>query len=152
MKDVTAMRRPNLKEEMLKALMGAVVLTRYNNKTYRVDDIDWDRNPTSTFTDDNGREKSFFNYYREKYNIVIEDKKQPLLVSRAKRKTKEEEDIGKFLLLVPELCNLTGLTDDMRSDFRVMKDVAQFTRITPMQRQEVRFFCSHPELICFFDL
>ena len=127
MKDVTAMRRPNLKEEMLKALMGAVVLTRYNNKTYRVDDIDWERNPTSTFTDDNGREKSFLDYYREKYNIVIEDKKQPLLVSRAKRKTKEEEDIGKFLLLVPELCNLTGLTDDMRSDFRVMKDVAQFT-------------------------
>ena len=137
MKDVTAMRRPNLKEEMLKALMGAVVLTRYNNKTYRVDDIDWDRNPTSTFTDDNGREKSFFNYYREKYNIVIEDKKQPLLVSRAKRKTKEEEDIGKFLLLVPELCNLTGLTDDMRSDFRVMKDVGQFTRVTPNQRQQV---------------
>ena len=152
MKDVTAMRRPNLKEEMLKALMGAVVLTRYNNKTYRVDDIDWERNPTSTFTDDNGREKSFLNYYREKYNIVIEDKKQPLLVSRAKRKTKEEEDIGKFLLLVPELCNLTGLTDDMRSDFRVMKDVAQFTRITPMQRQEVSFHCSHPELICFFNL
>ena len=152
MKDVTAMRRPNLKEEMLKALMGAVVLTRYNNKTYRVDDIDWERNPTSTFTDDNGREKSFFDYYREKYNIVIEDKKQPLLVSRAKRKTKEEEDIGKFLLLVPELCNLTGLTDDMRSDFRVMKDVAQFTRITPMQRQEVRFYCSHPQLIGFFNL
>ena len=152
MKDVTAMRRPNLKEEMLKALMGAVVLTRYNNKTYRVDDIDWERNPTSTFTDDNGREKSFFSYYKEKYNIVIEDKKQPLLVSRAKRKTKEEEDIGKFLLLVPELCNLTGLTDDMRSDFRVMKDVAQFTRITPMQRQEVRFYCSNPELIGFFNL
>jgi aubergine-like protein len=32
-----------------KSLIGVVVLTRYNNKTYRVDDIDWDQSPRSTF-------------------------------------------------------------------------------------------------------
>ena len=41
---------------------------------------------------------------------------------------------------------MTGLTDQMKADFKVMKDVAQFTRVTPTQRQEVSldclFFCS----------
>ena len=41
------------------------------------------------------------------------------------------------IALIPELCNLTGLTDQMKADFKVMKDVAQFTRVTPTQRQEV---------------
>ena len=59
------------------------------------------------------------------------------------RKTTEAEDVVQTILLVPELCNLTGLTDTMRADFKVMKDVAQFTRVTPTQRQEVssRCFC-----------
>ena len=136
MKDVT-LAKPNNRDEVSKALMGAVVLTRYNNLTYTVNDVAWDQTPSCTFLDDNGREKSYVDYYRQKYNIDIKDKKQPMLVSRAKRKTREEDDVSKNIILVPELCNMTGLTDQMRSDFRVMKDVAQFTRVTPMQRLEV---------------
>ena len=53
------------------------------------------------------------------------------------RKTKEEEEVPSMIYLIPELCRLTGLTDQMKADFKVMKDVAQFTRVTPTQRQEV---------------
>ena len=63
--------------------------------------------------------------------------KQPMLINRAKKKTAEEADVAKLIALVPELCNLTGLTDQMKNDFRVMKDVALFTRVTPHQRQLV---------------
>ena len=38
--------------------------------------------------------------------------------------------------LVSELCMMTGLTDAMRSDFRVMQDVAKITRITPQARRD----------------
>ena len=38
--------------------------------------------------------------------------------------------------LVLELCMMTGLTDAMRSDFRVMQDVAKITRITPQARRD----------------
>ena len=62
------------------------------------------------------------------------------LSSLCQRKTKQEEDVPKTIYLVPELCNLTGLTDQMKADFKVMKDVAQFTRVTPNQRQEVSSF------------
>ena len=57
---------------------------RYNNKSYRIDDIDFTVNPTHTFLDHSGRDKSFKDYYRENYNIEIKDLKQPLLVSKAK--------------------------------------------------------------------
>ena len=30
--------------------------------------------------------------------------------------------------LVPELCNMTGLSDAQRADFRLMQDVAVYTR------------------------
>ena len=39
-----------------------------------------------------------------------------------------------ILCLIPELCYLTGLSEDMRKDFKVMKDVASFTRINPQAR------------------
>ena len=59
-------------------------LFRYNNKTYRVDDIDFIQSPSSTFIDYSGREKSFKDYYKEQYNLEIKDPKQPLLITRAK--------------------------------------------------------------------
>ncbi len=29
--------------------LGKIVMTKYNNRNYRVDDVDWDSNPRSTF-------------------------------------------------------------------------------------------------------
>ena len=137
-KDVVAQKPADLQGSVLKALLGAVVLTGYNNKCYKVDDIDWDMTPSSKFVDHNGEEKSFVDYYKKHYGITIKDEKQPMLINRAKKKTAEEADVAKLIALVPELCNLTGLTDQMKNDFRVMKDVALFTRVTPNQRQLVR--------------
>jgi hypothetical protein len=45
------------------------------------------------------------------------------------------QEMEQLVCLVPELCYLTGLTDTMRNDFHVMKDIAMYTRITPNQRQ-----------------
>ncbi|KPJ21569.1 Piwi-like protein 1 [Papilio machaon] len=51
-----------------------------------------------------------------------------------KRLPGSEQATDFMICLVPELCQLTGLTDDQRSNFRLMKDVATYTRITPNQR------------------
>lgn len=45
------------------------------------------------------------------------------------------QELEQLVCLVPELCFLTGLTDDMKNDFHVMKEIAMYTRITPNQRQ-----------------
>ena len=30
-------------------MIGSVIITRYNNKTYRIDEVDFNTNPNSTF-------------------------------------------------------------------------------------------------------
>ena len=61
-----------------------------------------------------------------------------ILSSVSQSKIKDEEEVARTIALVPELCNLTGLTALMKADIKVMKDVAQITRVTPTQRQKVR--------------
>ncbi|KAL8180226.1 UNVERIFIED_CONTAM: Piwi-like protein 1, partial [Gekko kuhli] len=109
-------------------------VARYNNKTYRVDDIDWDSNPQGFFKKADGSEISFVDYYKKQYNQEITDLNQPVLVSQPKRKTGPGGNISGPTVLIPELCFLTGLTDKMRSDFNVMKDLAVHTRLAPEQR------------------
>jgi len=126
----------DLKIEAEKALLGASVLTRYNNASYKIDDIDWKMNPQSTFTTAKGETINFIEYYRRQYQIEIQDFKQPLLINRPKKKTVSEAEADRVVCLVPELCLMTGLTDAMRADFRVMKDVGAITRISPLARAQ----------------
>ncbi|XP_033924233.1 piwi-like protein 1 isoform X2 [Melopsittacus undulatus] len=121
------------KDTCAKELIGLIVLTRYNNRTYRVDDIDWDASPQCTFRKSDGSEISFIDYYKRQYNQEITDLNQPVLISQCRRKG------GNTMLgpvvLIPELCLLTGLTEKMRNDFNMMKDLASHTRLPPEQRQ-----------------
>ncbi|XP_077135126.1 piwi-like protein 1 [Ranitomeya variabilis] len=47
-----------------KELIGQIVLTKYNNKTYRIDEIAWNMTPASTFKKADGSEISFVDYYK----------------------------------------------------------------------------------------
>lgn len=94
--------------------MGSTVLTRYNNRTYRIDDIDWEKTPRDSFTLGSGEEITFVDYYRwgglgglrggvwrgccekhsspcgfsasKTYGITVRELEQPLLVHRPKEK------------------------------------------------------------------
>ncbi|KAH3863467.1 hypothetical protein DPMN_026456, partial [Dreissena polymorpha] len=125
------------RDELIRTLVGTVVLTRYNNKTYRVDDIVWNKDPTHTFQLANGEEMSFIDYYKKNYNLTIKDQGQPLLIHRPKAKMQQGERKPKLevICLIPELCYMSGLNDALRQDFRVMKDLAAHTRVTPEQRR-----------------
>jgi aubergine len=120
------------KEAFCREVLGTVVLTDYNNRTYRIDDVDWNVNPSCTF-DANGVQKTFIQYYKEKYNIQIRDPRQPLLVSNPKARDIRGDRPASFCL-VPELCRSTGLTDSMRSNFHTMKALSEFTRMDPEKR------------------
>jgi hypothetical protein len=48
-------QNPNNYQHLVqKSIIGASVLTRYNNRTYRIDDIDWNKSPNSTFATHGG--------------------------------------------------------------------------------------------------
>lgn len=136
--------KENLRPLAETALFGSVVLTRYNNRTYRIDDIDWDSTPLSTFIM-NGRDISYVEYYKSHYNIEIMDEHQPLLIHREERRVAgqvEKEAIT--FCLIPEICFLTGITDALRSDQKVMRDIATITRVTPEQRMfAYKKFCDN---------
>uniref|UniRef100_A0AAR2L0G1 Piwi domain-containing protein n=1 Tax=Pygocentrus nattereri TaxID=42514 RepID=A0AAR2L0G1_PYGNA len=69
------------------------------------------------------------------YGLEITDGNQVLLVSHVRRMGPAGAPPPGPALLVPEFCYLTGLTDKMRNDFNIMKDLAAHTRLTPEQRE-----------------
>jgi len=54
----------SFKQQAIDALIGVVVLTPYNNRTYRVDDILWDLSPRNEFIYHNGEQCSYQDYYK----------------------------------------------------------------------------------------
>lgn len=135
MREIAERNQQRAKQLIEKEFMGTVVLTKYNNKTYVVHDIVWECSPKSHFKTKYGGEITFAEYYERQYNLQIRDMEQPLLAHRQSvtisGKTEKQD---RLIMIVPELSYMTGLQDEMLTNFKVMKNVAQFTRITPNQR------------------
>ena len=51
-------------DDVKRQLIGCVVLTRYNNKTYRIDDVAFEMTPESEFEMFDGSTVTFCDYYR----------------------------------------------------------------------------------------
>eukprot|EP00698_Gefionella_okellyi_P018362 TRINITY_DN5498_c0_g1_i1.p2 TRINITY_DN5498_c0_g1~~TRINITY_DN5498_c0_g1_i1.p2 ORF type:complete len:665 (-),score=178.92 TRINITY_DN5498_c0_g1_i1:723-2717(-) len=123
-------RSSNDKQLADENVVGKVVLTRFNNMTYRVEAIDWTKTPQDKFVMKKkaGELISFVDYFKEHYSREIQDLNQPMLVVKGKKGSDTK------ILLPPELCCPTGLTDEMRNNGALMKDLAQYTRINPSDR------------------
>lgn len=110
-------------------VIGLVVLTAYNNNTYRISDVDFDSSPNSTFQLKNGDRITYKDYYKNKYQIQIHDEGQPMLVTKLKERDCRPGQPD-FVYLVPELCRATGMTDKMREDFHLMRALSEHTRVS----------------------
>lgn len=97
-----------------------------NKKTYMVQDINFDLTPCSTFfTLQDGSKMSVAKYFKKEYNLVISDKKQPMLIMRQG---------GKGCFVPPEFCILDGVPDQIRSNNREMRELLSKTRQDPSQK------------------
>lgn len=128
-------RGANMRKEFQSKIIGSIVLTYYNNKTYRIDDVDFTKTPESTFQLKDGSQLSFSQYIQQKYNINVQVKDQPMLMSRSKPR-EIRAGMPETVLLIPELCQLTGLTDRQRENFHLMRALADHTRVGPQGRIE----------------
>jgi len=125
----------NIKDRIEKELIGQVIITKYNQKTYRIEEVRMDMSPSSEFEDTKGNKVKFYEYYDRRWGIKIEDLKQPLIVSTPK----EKEVDGKKrppIQLVPELCYMTGISDEQRNDFHFMKILGEYTRVGPQKKTQ----------------
>uniref|UniRef100_A0A8B9PFT5 Piwi-like protein 2 n=1 Tax=Apteryx owenii TaxID=8824 RepID=A0A8B9PFT5_APTOW len=122
----------SFQDECTKQLVGSVVITRYNNHTYQIDDIDWNKTPKDSFTLTSGEEITFVDYYSKTYGITVRELDQPLLIHRPKERLTPEGKLN-MILLVPELSFMTGIPEKMRKDNRAMKDLMYEMSHSPKQ-------------------
>ncbi|XP_073748733.1 piwi-like protein 2 isoform X3 [Callorhinus ursinus] len=126
--------KENFQDECTKLLVGNIVITRYNNRTYRIDDVDWNKTPKDSFTMSDGKEITFLEYYSKNYGITIKEEDQPLLIHRPSERQNNQGMLLKGeILLLPELSFMTGIPEKMKKDFRAMKDLTQQINLSPKQ-------------------
>ena len=111
---------------------NSLIFSYVNGKVYRVKRVRFDLHPSSTFiltgkkavqwANSPTASISYVDYFRRFYNRLIYDSNQPLLEAYSEKRSET-------VLLVPELCALTGLTDEMKKDRMLMHEVLQFSRI-----------------------
>lgn len=123
----------NWRDNYKRMILGTVVMANYGkNNTYTVNDVEFNTTPEHAF-DAAGTRITFMQYFRDRYNITIRDPRQPMLVSRSKPRD-IRAGLPELIYLVPELVRATGITDEMRKNFNLMRTLADHTRLTPDKR------------------
>lgn len=69
-------------------------------------------------------------YYQSQYNVSIDNEQQPLLVHLDEKRNETVNEI----FLIPELCVMTGLTEQQRGDFNLMKELDVTLQPDPFER------------------
>lgn len=117
-------------------LVGRSVMSYYNNRVYKIDDVNFDLNPTKKFFCDmhnKNKEMTYAEYIFENYNIRVKSLDQPMLMHHNIR-------TGQDIYLIPELCVLTGITEAQKGmNFREIKN-DMFANAATKQSQASRFF------------
>ena len=109
--------------------VGETMMTWSTNKTHKVDDIDYNKIPASTFRKE---------YFKKRYETPLNDLKKPLLA--LKQKIIKKGMVGPILLL-PEFYLISGLLDEIRPYLPIIKDLSQHTQISSTGRaQELESF------------
>uniref|UniRef100_A0A8C1JAI5 Piwi-like RNA-mediated gene silencing 2 n=1 Tax=Cyprinus carpio TaxID=7962 RepID=A0A8C1JAI5_CYPCA len=106
--------RESFQDVCTKEFVGSIVITRYNNRIYRIDDIEWSKSPKDTFTLANGTVTTFVDYYRKNYGITIKELDRPLLIHRPN----ESYPVHCDWRVTEMLCLLPGLFRTVRLVFQ----------------------------------
>lgn len=101
--------------EIQKQIENQHVVTRYNEKAYRICRVDFTKTPADSFCI-NDRQITYADYLHDRYKEDLLDLTQPLLLVQDRRNNQE-------LYLVPEVCRMTGISDKMQDQLYVMKDI-----------------------------
>eukprot|EP00026_Physarum_polycephalum_P002732 Phypoly_transcript_02740.p1 GENE.Phypoly_transcript_02740~~Phypoly_transcript_02740.p1 ORF type:complete len:802 (+),score=91.40 Phypoly_transcript_02740:51-2456(+) len=127
--------KPKSQQEAQALLEGRSVIAGYNNKAYRITKIDYDMSPNKTtfVNKKTGQPITVLAYMQERYpEIKGIDGNQPLIVYIPKRGATGY--VGEPIYLIPQLCVLTGLSDEWRTDFAMMTSFKDKTLIKPQER------------------
>ena len=117
----------------LELIVGKTAITTYgNHRPYVIDGVDFKKKATDAFPDK--KFKNFIDYFQTKYKVNITAKDQFMLYSINKVRQPDKSFIEETIWLLPELLRPTGLTDQMRKNFKMMQILSRETIRGPSDR------------------
>ena len=102
----------------------------YAKRSYKIDDIIFDRNPQTQTFNCKGRNINLVNYYEEAHKLKVKDLNQPLIIVNSP----DAQGNPNNHYFIPEFCQLSGLEDDARKDGFFMRELAKYTKLEPIER------------------
>jgi aubergine-like protein len=127
-------------EEINLKFQNHPILRKYGSpKIYKIEEIDYKMSPKDTFYDSKqGKDVTYLEYFKERYGAKVKVESQPLikvLADRRFNKSNNPQD-KQYIYLVPEMVCLTGLTDEQSKNFRIMKSLGEFTKLSAQSRMK----------------
>lgn len=113
-------------EEIRKVFTGVKIVSKYNHRCYIIEDLCFDMNTESTFelrTSGECFHVSYFDYFTKRYQQTITQKKQPMIRAIQADPKASNATEAKSCFLVPELCHLVGMTDQMRNRRHTWREI-----------------------------
>jgi aubergine-like protein len=128
----------SLEEINVKYAQSCVLMKYGNLKVYKIESLEFKMNPKNKFYyAKEGKEISYVEYFQTKYGYKVKNEGQPLvkvLAKKVKFSNKLEAEKVEFIYIIPEMLTLTGLSDAQRSNFKIMKSLDPYTKLSPQRR------------------
>ena len=102
----------------------------FGKKKFKINEILFDRNPENQTMNVDGKNMTILDYYSKKYNFIIKEKNQPLILNI--KKGPQGTKLNAYY--IPELCTFSGLDEKEQQDGVFMKELAKTTKIDPNTR------------------
>jgi len=118
----------------IEELRGRAVITQYNNKIYKINEVVFNSKPSELTMKDpvdfeGSKEITVRDFYLDKYNIEVEDREPSVLLCHDLAPRKRDMGKTRVLYIVPELCQLTGYPPKIRKNHALMKKLARVNKI-----------------------
>lgn len=133
---IFALSDPVVQNEWRRRCNEATVCTLYNNKIYKVKCVHFEMNPRTEFAmkiiDRKTKRRKTQNiphneYYSLYYNKTLTELQQPLLEAYPQKS-------GEQVFLIPELCALTGFTEELRKERTLSTDAMKHGKVSAQER------------------
>jgi len=123
-----------LEKALIQELRGRAVITDYNNKIYKINEVVFNTKPSECKMRDpvnfeGSEEITVTEFYRQKYNLTVVDHQPSVLLAHDLAPRKRDQGKTRVLYLVPEYCRLTGYPPKIRKNHALMKKLARANKI-----------------------